>query len=330
MQLIPTIKSIIIFQIILIIILNYQLHNKKNILGAKTSISPLDKSTIQQNETDGLKYFYDFLPNQIATYSATFLKNPITVTFNNDGLNDVNNYSVNKDPSVFRIITLGDSYTFGHFVNTKDNWTEVLENKLNEKQICKNISKFEVINLGAPGFDPTYEAARYKKTGQKYNPDLIIWMLMEIERVNEKKIPLENDCYKNQKDHQISPDINCWTYAVDRIRKENGSGFFINQQKLAISNLKKIYTKHIFFIDFYDKHQEVLKDISDSTTFSKLATKKYLYSQHSPSEVHFPDAHPNELGHEIISDIIFNKLFETNQVPCEPLIENQYTFFEQK
>ena len=58
---------------------------------------------------------------------------------------------IKKNKDTFRIITLGDSFTFGMYINTKDNWTELLEDKLNSDMGCKNISMFEVINLGVGG-----------------------------------------------------------------------------------------------------------------------------------------------------------------------------------
>ena len=210
----PNVKIIIIVQLIIISLIALHIYTKKN--HHQISITPINKSDIQQTETDDLKYFFDLEPNQISTWSASFLKKPITTVYNHDGLNDTKNYSIEKEPGTFRILTLGDSYTFGHFVNTKNNWTEILENKLNEKPICRNIKNFEVINLGAPGYDLTYEVARYKKTGQKYNPDLVIWMLVEFGRINEKKIPLTEMCNQNKINKTIDQNTNCWTRLFQR------------------------------------------------------------------------------------------------------------------
>ena len=56
-----------------------------------------------------------------------------TYTINNDSLNERFNYSENKDKNTFRIITLGASYTYGLYVDTKNNWTEILEDILTLK-----------------------------------------------------------------------------------------------------------------------------------------------------------------------------------------------------
>ena len=76
-------------------------------------------------------------------------------------------------------MTLGDSFTFGVYVNTEDNWTELLEDKLNSiKNICPNTDHFEVINLGVGGYDIEYAAKRYINRGKVYNPNIILLLLV--------------------------------------------------------------------------------------------------------------------------------------------------------
>ena len=309
-------KSVIFIQIILIIFLGLKIYNQKNnILGTKTSISYIDKSTVTQFPVDNLKYFYNLNPNKSTTWSAAFLPKPITNKYNSDGLNDTKNYPTDKEPNTFRIITLGDSFTYGQNVKTKDNWTELLEKKLNEKPICKNISKFEVINLGAPGYDIQYEIERYRLTGQKYNPDLIIWMLTELDRMNESKMPLGKECIKNHPD-----DIpKCWDSATQETKKRYGIDYIINQQKNSLNTFKDIYNKNIFFIDYYNSHQKIINGIKNSSVFSQMLSHDYLFKNNTYQEVHFPDAHPNNLGHQLIANIIFDQLLKTKQIPCQSL-----------
>ena len=95
---------------------------------------------------------------------------------NSDTFNERFDYEINKDDKTFRIITLGDSFTFGYIVDTKNNWTELLEDKLNQLH-CANFDKIEVINLGVVGYDIQYSVERFKLRGKKYNPDLVLWLL---------------------------------------------------------------------------------------------------------------------------------------------------------
>lgn len=315
MQAKPIIKILIIIQLIIISLLVFLLHNKKNKFYTQTSVSLVSKNTIQQSGTGELKYYYDLRPNNSATWSASFLKEPIINIHNNDGLNDVQNYSVSKEINTFRIITLGDSFTYGQFVNTKNNWTEILENKLNAKKMCKNIDKFEVINFGVPGYDPTYEVEQYHQKGSKYNPDLIVWMLIDYARFCDISIPVVS---KYAKDTNTNFE-DSWEIVRNNYIKDNNKSEIENNQRKNILKIRNFYQGQIFFIDYYNNHQKIINNITNTNSFNDLATKKYLYEKFPQKKSRFPDSHPNELGHKLIADILYDQLFKTNQIPCEPL-----------
>ena len=298
------------FQIILIAVIVVYMARKNRVIVIKTS--GLETNSYK---ADGLRYFYDLKPNDKVLWPADFIKNTVTNVYNNDGLNDTKNYLVVKEPKTFRIIALGDSFTFGVYVETKNNWTELLENKLNEKPLCKNIDKFEVLNFGVPGYDQVYEVEKYKKSGQKYNPDLVIWMLTESVRINELRNPIFEEC-KNGNNDTTTVDY-CWIYANNRIKDEYGMDYIVAKQRETISNLRKIYNKHIYFVDYFNVHGQIVKDVPDSTDFSNILTKNYLLKNYSKDKIQFPDTHPNELGHKLIADILFDQLFKTKQIPCD-------------
>ena len=280
-------------------------------------MTPIDKNTVEQIQTDNLKYFYDLKPNEAVTWSSSFVKKPVTNVYNNDGLNSTKNYTIGKLPGTYRIIALGDSYTYGHWVATKDNWVELLENKLNEKPLCKNINKFEVINFGVHGYDPEYEVEKYKRSGQKYNPDLIIWMLVDFERINELRYPWYYECLKKHPDGEFT--YCSYNNNIEALVKEVGDDYINSWQRNIIIGFQNIYKKHIFFVDYYGTHQKVVKDIPNSTDFAGIFNKDYLLKNYAKEKVQFIDNHPNELGHKLIADILFDQLFRTNQIPCDPI-----------
>jgi len=319
MQINKTISLILVFQILLLLMLAINIYYKKN---QKVSVSPVNKNDILKIDGTKLKYYYDLKPNSIATRSISFLKSPTEHRYNDDGLHDSQNYSTEKQNNVYRIITLGDSFTYGLFVETKDNWTEVLEKKLNEKQICKNIDKFEIINLGVEGYDIEYESERYGQKGQKYNPDLVIWMLTDIDRVNEIRQPFFDECYKKNP-NQI--DYECWDYSMSQIQKEYSKYYIYERQKQGLIDFRnKNVNLPILFIDYFGTHDNIINKIANSSTLNNLLTKEYLLQNNKEEDFIFPDHHPNKFGYQLIADIIYNKLLELNQFPCQPIKQSNY------
>ena len=77
-----------------------------------------------------------------------------------------------KTENVFRIIVVGDSFTFGSVVPYEATYPFQLEELLNETG-GKSL-KYEVINLGYPAYDPVKELAVLEKVGFDYQPDLVI------------------------------------------------------------------------------------------------------------------------------------------------------------
>jgi len=108
--------------------------------------SDISRSVVFENIGGDLKYFYEYESDQKVQDSPEWLGYTVTYSYNKDSLNERYNYSEEKGTGVFRVITLGDSFTFGLHVNTEENYPEQLEVILNNRLKCKNISKFEVIN----------------------------------------------------------------------------------------------------------------------------------------------------------------------------------------
>ncbi len=149
---------------------------QQNVLGTVVA-NPLVKDNFIFPPDDELKYFYEHKPHAIQKFKPNWLAHEVVNTINADGLNERFDYSMAKPPDTFRIMTLGDSFTFGALVNTADNYSEKLEDLLNTKLPCSKIRKFEVINLGVEGYDLEYSLHRFKIRGQKYHPDLVLWFL---------------------------------------------------------------------------------------------------------------------------------------------------------
>ena len=111
---------------------------------------------------------YSLTPN----FSGKFAKSEfsIGVSTNSLGIRDVE--YTDKKPNDYRILALGDSFTWGAY-GTQLNQTFV---KLLEKKLNKNPDKnnYQIINAGVPGYGTDQEMIYLENKGYKLKPDLVI------------------------------------------------------------------------------------------------------------------------------------------------------------
>jgi lysophospholipase L1-like esterase len=89
---------------------------------------------------------------------------------NSLGLRD-EEFSVKKPPKTFRILMVGDSYTFGIGNNLEDTFVKRLEKKLNATE---GSIHYQVINGGCSSYSPLLEYLFLIHKGIPLNPDLVI------------------------------------------------------------------------------------------------------------------------------------------------------------
>lgn len=97
-----------------------------------------------------------------------FRPNPEHAEISPQGLRD-SVYAIPKPAGVFRILFLGDSVTYGLFVEKEDTFPERLERGLKGKY-----SWIEVLNGGVNGYTPYNQLHYYKKRLRAFQPDLVI------------------------------------------------------------------------------------------------------------------------------------------------------------
>lgn len=297
---------------------------ENKILGVHVSV--LKKEDII-SDNSYLKYFYEPKPNSAEIYSPSWLGYSIKNNINSDSLNSSKNYSVDKLANTYRIITLGDSFTFGLNVNTDENYSSQLEEMLNSKLKCKNITQFEVINLGVSGYDIEYAVERFEKRGMKYNPDLVIWLLnyWNFVKINEYYLPLKESLigagipeFKKHDNGVIE------YYAADKAEKLVEQQLTpeekINYQQKAILRLGKSYNGKIWITSFSSfpaiYKPQILELINSNSHSFKFYNNITDTAQNN--KYRLPDWHPNVLGHKIIAEDIF-KLLHNELKNCELL-----------
>jgi hypothetical protein len=123
---------------------------------------------------------------------------------NSDGFKDVE-FSTKKAKNTFRIVSLGDSFSYG-VVPYEYNYLTVLENNLNKNNQAnnspKNINNIEVYNMGIIGTGPKDYLSLLVNEGLSYKPDLItVGFYLGNDFIDnritakERKILKDNDSY---------------------------------------------------------------------------------------------------------------------------------------
>jgi hypothetical protein len=127
----------------------------------------------QWDETKGRPGFFltDATRGQrlAANYDGWFAGVPVRT--NSLGFRDRRDYSLDKPPGVFRILVLGDSVTFGHGTLDDTTYPYLLEQELRR---WRPDVKWEVWNLGVPGYNTAQELQYLYEIGPRAEPDLVI------------------------------------------------------------------------------------------------------------------------------------------------------------
>jgi GDSL-like Lipase/Acylhydrolase family len=113
-------------------------------------------------------------PSGAYRFSATkgYELSPGEGEINSAGLRD-REYPVAKPAATFRIVAIGDSFTFGAGVKQGETYPKRLEAMLNERLGGKGTT-FEVLDAGVPGYNTYQELIHLREVGLKFNPDLIV------------------------------------------------------------------------------------------------------------------------------------------------------------
>lgn len=89
---------------------------------------------------------------------------------NTDGFRD-RDFVIPKSQETYRILVLGDSFTWGVGVDVEETVPKQLEKRLSKEFPRKNI---EVINAAIPGYNTVEELLLLKGRGLKYEPNMLI------------------------------------------------------------------------------------------------------------------------------------------------------------
>ena len=111
------------------------------------------------------------VPHEFASDSRGYFDEDGTITYRMNALGWRSPaFELEKPDGSFRIVALGDSFTFGAGVRDEDLFLTHLQVALDRR----SPSRFEVINLGVMGFDAAHEAALLAHYAVGLDPDLVL------------------------------------------------------------------------------------------------------------------------------------------------------------
>lgn len=134
------------------------------ILWETTLITPAD--------TPGFGYgaggLGDLRPN-LDVVEMLYPIRPYWLHTNSVGLRNVD--EVDPDPAVFRVLAVGDSFTYGIYVHNHETYPARLEEHLNQRGGRR---RFQVFNAGVPGYTVEDTIAYLRDKGLALEPDLVV------------------------------------------------------------------------------------------------------------------------------------------------------------
>lgn len=269
---------------------------------------PADLYT-QQIKSDTFPHYFEPEANATINDHPGWLGYEASYSINADTLNERDDYSVIKPPNTYRILVLGDSFTYGLFVNTYENYSELLEDSLNAGG-CVGAPHYEVINLGVPAYDVGFAAERYKLRGAKYKPDLVIWYMnfftflidadrkMELESEYLAKIP-DNDRWRTMNGREtFYPGQLAWEQHAAEVPEDER---IIRQEKYFRDFLASYDGKLLVVLNDARSWIPAAKGAVERAVLYRSNARMYLPEPLKPDAELLADGHPNVRGHQKIA-----------------------------
>jgi len=188
-----------------------------------------------------------------------------------------------KFAGTVRIIGIGDSFLFGEGVRERDTLLAVLQRRLDENY---GPTSFEVLNLGAGGYDTRAEVALLAKRGMSLDPDLVVICFFLNDANGPTTLPAFNPPVPNQPS---------WWRRHSRL-----ASFLIDrfERKRAMEHLISSYRANFRDDDpRWISARNALKSARDITASRDVELVLMIF----PMLWHLSDGYPFEAVHEFVA-----------------------------
>jgi len=275
--------------------------SKPAVLYAAT-LSPLDYI---QTPIDGLLYYYNIQPGITVEEQPPWGGSPVSHRINNQGQNDPFDHPIIKPPGTYRMLALGDSFTFGQYVPTEKNYPSRLLSAIRQHMTCGLTP--EMINLGVPGYDIQYAVQHYISHGKQYQPDMVVWLLKDddFDDIQEftlmQKVRVEAEASASGRTAEYTEKYGIFfpeVMAVEELKSTYSESAIMKLQRSYLDKLAAAYTGKLVIVTFQDMNQEYKRMLAayardrPNTWIADILTYKHT------SNWRFPDGHPTAEGYD--------------------------------
>ena len=298
-------------------------HSRTNVLGATMSMTILDKEYFEQISTPNFQHFYEMKPNSTVLGTALWLPERVEYTINQDGIHSTKDFEIPANSNTFRIMVLGDSFAFGQFVNTNENFSSRLSQMLDTSD-CRKEKNFEVINLGVQGYDIGYTVEHFRRMGIKYQPDLVIWLvnthnIVPLDKRSDRFTSLVAALPEEQRQRLKNGDdyMPLFVQAADEVIRSMGKDVIIQHLQAHMRVFNQVYKGPLVvlindtmndagYIQYVQHALEQRPSTYIADSFPNLAR---IRGEHK-------DKHPNSVGHIAIATHIYKVLTAKQLISC--------------
>jgi len=164
---------------------------------------------------------------------------------NSQGFRDTE-HDFDKTRGKFRILTLGDSFTFGAGASFEGTYPYQLQKMLNESE--NKLTPVEVINAGQRRYWPQLERLLLETIGIKYSPDLILAEFTPND-ITDTRLGLNFNSVRNG--YLVSPEgyelgqVGTWLYVNSHVCRKI-IRLYLDQKHKHVAYLKEIKWEEIF------------------------------------------------------------------------------------
>jgi len=238
-------------------------------------------------------------------------------------------YTIAHPPNTFRIVVLGDSFTWGQGVAMEQIVPHVLENMLNGK--CSKF-RFEVIALGVRGHRMADNLIKLVSYAESLKPDLVVFQVCEndvdfydyVNILRMHGVPKFELAYM-QKEREIlstnSFDRRIFTECLTEIRKWSQKNSvpisFLIFPIVDVNNRGHNFNHYKLNPNHFPPFGNIIHEI-EQTGFASLSLTPIFRDRGGDQylAVSATDGHPNALAHRLAAEALVTLLEQNNLVGC--------------